>query len=444
MDFKKFFLNFDYILFFSVIILTVIGILFIHSANLNKNIDGINNSIKQLIFFIINIIILFLILFLPPKQIINFSTLFYIICLLGLIVTLLSPVFIKGQKRLHFIFLSIQFSEFMKIALILILSKYYSSCSIEKIKKMSTYIISGIFAIIPAVLILLQPDLGTVLVYFPIFVVLSFFAGVKKRYVLYTILLFFTFTFYPVITSINKMFYNNENSIINILCNKKYLYILLISLFISFVLSLLITFNVIKGVSRSFYTFFYFFSYFSSILVIGLAGSYVLDQYILNEYQKDRIMIFFNPNFDPEVRGYHIIQSQITVGSGGFWGKGYGKGEMIQKMFLPEHDTDFIFPVIAEEKGFFAVLIIFFLYSMIFFRSIQISLYARHFYESYTIIGILTVFLYHILQNIGMSVGIMPITGIPLPFLSYGGSFLTTCYLGIAIIMNIHLNRYQF
>ena len=111
---------------------------------------------------------------------------------------------------------------------------------------------------------------------------------------------------------------------------------------------------------------------------------------------------------------------------------------------MPEQATDFIFPVIAEEQGFFGSLLILFLYSLIFYRSFKIILIVRNYWETYIIIGILSMLLYHIIQNIGMSVGIMPITGIPLPFLSYGGSFLITCYIGIGLIMNIQLNRYQF
>lgn len=448
MNVTKFVSNFDFVLFVVVILLSLVGILFIYSANINKidykaNPDIFPNHLKQVIFFIINLFFLFAILFLPSKFIIKYALFFYIICLTGLLLTLFFPL-IKGQKRLNVSFFSFQFSEFMKIATILLLSNYYYNQSGESIKKLTTYLIAVLFICVPAFLILLQPDLGTVLVYFPILLVISFFANVRKRYLLYSVLLLFVISFFPVITSINKMFFNNENEIINILSNAKYLIIIYTSLSITLIMALLVSFDIIKGVSGKIKNIFYWILFFSSIVLIGLLLSFIFNNYILDDYQKDRIMIFFNPNFDPEVRGYHILQSQVTIGNGGLAGKGFCKGEMIQKLFLPEHDTDFIYPVIAEEKGFLGSLFIMFLYSLLFFRAVYITLNVRYYWESYVIIGILTMYLYHILQNIGMTIGIMPITGIPLPFLSYGGSFLTTCYLGIAIIMNIHLNRYQF
>ena len=155
-------------------------------------------------------------------------------------------------------------------------------------------------------------------------------------------------------------------------------------------------------------------------------------------------MIFFNPNFDPKGKGYNIIQSRTTIGNGGLFGQGWCKGEQIQNFFLPEQATDFIYPVIAEEKGFLGSLLILFLYSLIFFRGFYIIINTRYYWEAYVIIGILSMYLFHIVQNIGMCVGIMPITGIPLPFLSYGGSFLITCFIGTGLMMNIELNRYQY
>ena len=188
---------------------------------------------------------------------------------------------------------------------------------------------------------------------------------------------------------------------------------------------------------------FYWFLFGISALFIGLLISFPVNHY-LKPYQKDRIIIFLNPNVNPKDKGYNIIQSINTIGNGGIFGKGWCKGEQIQNFFLPEQATDFIFPVIAEEKGFFGCLFILFLYSLIFYRGLYIVLSARYYWQSYLVLGFLAMLLYHILENIGMTIGIMPITGIPLPFLSYGGSFLMTCYLGVGLMMNVHLNRYQF
>jgi len=174
-------------------------------------------------------------------------------------------------------------------------------------------------------------------------------------------------------------------------------------------------------------------------MIFGLAMSYPVNKF-LKPYQKDRLLIFFNPSVDEKGSGYHIIQSITTVGNGGFFGKGWKKGEQVQKYFLPEQATDFIYPVIAEELGFIGSFVILFLYGVIFFRGMKIILKSKDFWGGYVVIGLMTMYLYHILQNIGMCIGVMPITGIPLPLLSYGGSFLMSCYFGISIMINIYLN----
>jgi rod shape determining protein RodA len=426
-----------------VIFLTIIGILFIYSANINKADELHSQYIKQIIFAFLGLAFLIILLFISEKKMQELTLFFYVFFIIGLIATLFFPE-IKGQKRFSINIISIQFSEFMKIAAILMLAKFYSNKSKDEIKDIKTYLKSIVIIIIPVFLIVLQPDLGTLLVYFPILLTISFIAGVKKRYLGYSILLFFSISLIPVVTTLNSLFYNNENEILSLFTNTKYVIIIYITLSFTLILSSFSFFNIIKGISKTFKKIFYWIMYFCSVIFIGTIISYPVNSYILKQYQKDRLLIFFNPNFDPQIKGYNIIQSITTIGNGGIFGKGWCNGDQTQSFFLPEQATDFIFPVIAEELGFFGSFLVLFLFSLIFYRSFTISLNSRHNWEAYTIIGILSMFLYHLLQNIGMTVGIMPITGIPLPFLSYGGSFLITCYIGIGIIMNIQLNRYQY
>ena len=443
MKFTKFVSNFDYILFITTIILTIIGIFFIYSANLNKPEEIQKEFLKQIVFFTASIILLIIILFIPGKNIQNFALWFYIICLIGLFITLFFPT-VKGQKRFIILNFSFQFSEIMKIATILLLAKFYSNKTKKEIKSLFVYLQGLLIILLPTFLILLQSDLGTLLVYFPILLFVSFIAGIKKRYLLYTILFLFFISFIPIITSINKLFFNNENETMNLLTNTRYVIISLSLLSISLMLPGLAYFNVIKNIGEKFKKYFYWYLFFGSIVLIGLTISYPTNSFVLQQYQKDRLMIFFNPNFDPKGKGYNIIQSRTTIGNGGLFGQGWCKGEQIQNFFLPEQATDFIYPVIAEEKGFLGSLLILFLYSLIFFRGFYIIINTRYYWEAYVIIGILSMYLFHIVQNIGMCVGIMPITGIPLPFLSYGGSFLITCFIGTGLMMNIELNRYQY
>jgi len=442
MKVNKFILNFDYILFFSAILLTVMGILFIFSANLTKSEDIKTEYLKQIFFLVVSLVIFFTIVVLPTRSLQNVALFFYILCFVILFITLLFPE-VKGQRRMNIGGFSLQISEFMKVAMIMLLSLFYGRKSKEEIRYLSVYIKGAALAISPVLVIMLQPDLGTSLVFFPIFLVISYLAGIKKRYIFYTILLIIFIAFIPVVTTMNRLFYNNENNIISLLENIKYLILLLLAIALTLVIAVLAYFDVIKGISQKFKIFFYWYIFFCSVVLIGLSLSYPANKF-LKPYQKDRLLIFFNPYVDEKGKGYHIIQSMTTIGNGGLFGKGWMKGEQVQKFFLPEQATDFIYPVIAEESGFLGSALILLFFSLIFYRGLKAASSARDYWGVYTVAGILTLYLFHIIENIGMCVGIMPITGIPLPFLSYGGSFLMSCYLGLGIIMNINLNKYQY
>lgn len=436
---NKILLDFDYMLFFSTLFLTIIGVFFIYSANLNKVGDLQNEYLKQIIFLIVSLTLFFALIAIPTRTIQNVSLWFYIICLAGIILTLLFPE-VKGQRRMNILGFSFQFSEFMKIATIILLSHFYSQKSKEEIKTLKVYIQGCLIGIVPIFFILLQPDLGTSLVYFPILLVISYIAGVNKKFILYTILFCFFTAFIPIITTVNHLYYNNENEVFNLLVNPRYVVILFVTLLLTLGLSCLVFFDIIKGISPKFKIIFFWYIFFCSVILAGLTFSYPVNKF-LKPYQKDRLLIFFNPYVDEKGSGYHIIQSITTIGNGGVFGKGWKKGEQVQKYFLPEQATDFIYPVIAEEKGFLGSLTILLLYGIIFFRGMRVTLKSKDFWGAYTVIGLMTMFLFHILENMGMCIGIMPITGIPLPFLSYGGSFLMTCYMGIGIMMNIGLNK---
>lgn len=164
--------------------------------------------------------------------------------------------------------------------------------------------------------------------------------------------------------------------------------------------------------------------------------------YNLKAYQRERIYTFLEPERDPLGHGYHSIQSKIAVGSGGFWGKGIGKGSQTRLGFLPERHTDFIFSVVGEELGFVGSVTILVLYFVILGRSIQIAQTARDKLGIYVTLGAVSVLLFHILENVGMVVGLMPITGIPLPLLSYGGSSVMATFMLVGLIINVRMRRY--
>jgi rod shape determining protein RodA len=178
-------------------------------------------------------------------------------------------------------------------------------------------------------------------------------------------------------------------------------------------------------------------------LLIGclVAGS---GWYFLKPYQKDRIYTFLDPQRDPLGRGYHAIQSKIAVGSGGFWGKGWGKGSQTELGFLPERHTDFIFSVVGEELGFWGTTLVLLAYFLVLIRCIHIAQTARDRLGMHLSLGICNLLLFHLLINIGMVVGIMPITGIPLPLLSYGGSSLLATFILIGLVINVRMRRFMY
>ena len=176
------------------------------------------------------------------------------------------------------------------------------------------------------------------------------------------------------------------------------------------------------------------------LCVAGIASMPLIWQF-LKDYQKMRIMVFLDPNVDPLGSGYHIIQSKIAIGSGMIFGKGLFEGTQSQLNFLPENHTDFIFAVVGEELGFVGAVILLLLYLVIFLRGLSIAKNASDVFGRLLAVGITSMLAFHVLVNVGMTTGIMPVTGIPLPLMSYGVSALTTDILAIAILMNIHMRK---
>lgn len=172
----------------------------------------------------------------------------------------------------------------------------------------------------------------------------------------------------------------------------------------------------------------------------GLAAMPVL-WHFLKDYQKMRIMVFMDPNVDPLGAGYHIIQSKIAIGSGMLFGKGLFGGTQSQLNFLPENHTDFIFSVVGEELGFVGCAILLLLYLVVLWRGIRIAQDASDMFGRLLAVGITSMIAFHVLINVGMTMGIMPVTGIPLPLMSYGVSSLTTNIMAITILLNIQLRR---
>ncbi len=181
--------------------------------------------------------------------------------------------------------------------------------------------------------------------------------------------------------------------------------------------------------------------YIIPVAIAGVASLPFIYRYVLDEYQQKRIQVFFNPDLDPLNRGYNVIQSKIAVGSGQLWGRGYLEGTQNQMEYLPTKSTDFIFSVIAEEWGFIgAAILVIALFALI-FRCYKIALKADNSYGRYICVGVAAMFLFHVFENVGMCIGLMPVTGIPLPLVSYGGSSMLTNCLAIGLVLSVNYHN---
>ena len=181
--------------------------------------------------------------------------------------------------------------------------------------------------------------------------------------------------------------------------------------------------------------------YLIGTILAGVASFPLLWNFVLKDYQKMRLSVFIDPNVDPLGSGYHIIQSKIAIGSGLLFGKGLFEGTQSQLNFLPENHTDFIFAVVGEEFGFVGSVILLLLYLIVFWRGIKIAKEAGDMFGRLLAVGITSMLAFHVLVNVGMTTGIMPVTGIPLPLMSYGVSALTTNILAIAILLNVNMRK---
>ncbi len=180
------------------------------------------------------------------------------------------------------------------------------------------------------------------------------------------------------------------------------------------------------------------------ILVLSGLAAMPFFWHSLRDYQKQRLLVFLNPNVDPLGAGYTIIQSKIAVGSGGLIGKGWLAGTQNQLNFLPERHTDFIFSVIGEEWGLFGALILILLFFLIVRRSLDIACSTNDMYGKLVAVGIITLLTLQVVINIAMTIGFMPVVGIPLPLVSYGGSSMLTSFIAIALLLNIGMRRSRF
>ncbi len=182
----------------------------------------------------------------------------------------------------------------------------------------------------------------------------------------------------------------------------------------------------------------------ATIILCGIIALPIAWKFVLHDYQKNRVLTFISPTSDPRGTGYNSIQSKIAVGSGKFFGKGFMKGTQSQLEFLPERHTDFIYSVLSEEHGFIGSVSIIGLFCFLFITGIRIAANARDKFGALLVIGVLCYIFWHMTVNIGMVIGILPIVGVPLPLLSYGGSSMLSTMIGLGLVSSVAYRRYLF
>jgi len=429
--------HFDFLTFFSMVFLMTIGVLFIYSSGVNSSGQLISGEYRNQLIWTGTALIIYFLFQIPHYQTLQKNSLtIYSVFFLLLIITLLFGKEVNGARSWLGLFgFGIQPSEFMKIATILLLAQFYQNRN-KEIDKLSTFLTGLLISLLPMVIVLLQPDMGTALVFIPIFLAISFVAGVNRRYLLYFFLLGVFILLFTVIPVWERSILQRDVRLISMLNNRDLVYLAAGILFGTGFFSL-ISYRLTKRR--------YFFTIATVLFLFSFAfiGSYFLRN-LLKDYQIMRLIVFVKPEVDPRGSGWNIIQSLTAVGSGGFWGKGFLQGTQSHYQFLPQQSTDFIFSIIAEEWGFVGSMIVLILFSIILVRSFIILMNAGDDFAIFTGTGILFMLFFHLVINIGMAIGIMPITGIPLFFLSYGGSSLWTATVGLAIIQNIYLRRYKY
>ena len=349
--------EFDLFLFILTILIAVSGIFIIYSATRTTGSDS--NVIVQSSAFCLGVAAMLFLCFFDYEQFQNVTGYIYIFAVFILIIVLVFGTAGDWGARswIRFGSIGVQPAELAKICFILTFS-YHLTKAEDRVNEIK--ILLGLTAHLAVLigLIMLEPDLGSALVFIFMFACMLFMAKLSYKYII-------------------------------------------------------------------------------PIIILTAISMPLVYNFGLDEYQKQRINVFFDPNIDPLGNGYNVIQSKIAVGSGQLWGKGFLHGTQNQMGYLPTKSTDFIFSVFAEEFGFVGAIIIVCLLFLLILRCFKAAKNADNIYGRYICTGVGAMFLFHVFENVGMCIGLMPVTGIPLPFISYGGTSLLTNMMAIGLVMSV-------
>ncbi|HQO02224.1 MAG TPA: rod shape-determining protein RodA [Spirochaetota bacterium] len=428
----------DFLLVASVILVVFLGVLTIYSAGFDP-VDKVNSGLykRQLVWFIVGFVLMMVFTFVNYKYLGDYSLYIYGFFLVLLIITTVFGSPIRNTRAwISFGFFSIQPSEFMKLSVVLILGKYIEFRE-RDIRNLRELFIPSILTMVPMIIVFLQPDFGTAVLFIPILFAMLFVGGADVTHLLSIIGIASIATVVPMVLTYREWIgASGSNFLMDFFKDTDLLIIVSGILVLAALITFILNFFIPNKIFRKIYI-------PATVLSFGLFFSIILQKY-LKVYQKRRILVFLNPDLDPHGSGYNVIQSKIAVGSGQFFGKGFLNGSQSQLGFLPEKTSDFVFSVFAEEWGFFGSLILLALMGVIVFRGIQIAFESKDKFGALLASGIVAILFFHILINVGMVLGIMPVTGLPLPMMSYGGSNLVMSMIAIGILINIRMRKFVY
>lgn len=440
----KIFSTIDYILLGCVLALTAIGVAFIYSASILQDGSVIKsaqyNYIKQIFWALVGIILMISFAafdYRKTERYIFWVFLFFI--LLNVFTAKFGKKINGSRSWLGIGPFGIQPAEFSKIVFIFFLGWYLNTSENEK--PLKRFLVSLAILFVQVISVMLQPDLGTALVFFPIYIFMSFAAGIEYRYLGIVLGVGILTVGFTMLLLWQKWIVKANVAGLKFLTDK-FLYVIVIVSLITIIVIGILGYFLFKR-NPFFRKTFYWVTYASAIFLVAMVVAPVVT-HKLKDYQGKRIVIFIDPQQDPRDAGWNILRAKTAIGIGGPFGLGFLKGEQSHKKFIPEQGTDFIFSILAEEWGFAGGILVFSLLLSILLRIVHIIKTSSNKYGMYIAAGVFGMFFFHILENIGMVMGLMPITGIPLPFLSYGGSSLLTNMMACGAVMSVRYRRFNF
>ena len=400
MDVSKAIKSSPFSVLFIVFTILCLGLISLYSVAESKSLGESNAFLRQLVFLGPAILLMFIFLILPKKLIHEYVYVLYGAVILFVIMPYFSPQVADTHRWIDIgLPFSLQPSEIAKLVIVLTLARYLSDRKIE-LNHFAALLMPFIIAFIPALIVLNQPDLGTAIVMMSPVIPMLYWVGARPFHLFLVIA--------PTLSIITAFD---------------------VSVFTSWTIVMAIVIFMSKpklwnGISI----------FFSNIF-LGLVFPLFWNGF-LRPYHRNRILTAINPELDPLGSGYQVIQSKTALGSGGFFGKGWGEGTQTQLKFLPVQESDFIVSVIGEELGFFAISIMVFLFLYLILKILYLAFHTTDRFSGLVLVGISTIFLSHIFVNCSMASGMIPVKGLPLPFVSYGGSFLLSSFIMIGIVIN--------